>query len=152
VIQNHQTFQQHLGLLIILAERMETVILNEEFGLIPDAFVSKFDSNLSAGLTVTCDGLTATKVGTAGNDSLSGTAGPDVIAGLGGNDTINGFGGNDRICGGGKRDIINGGPGDDHLFGQGGNDALSGGKGIDFCDGGIGTDTATGCGTSIGIP
>src|SRR2546423_3983366 len=48
----------------------------------------------------TCNGLTATIVGTTGNDTLVGTAGNDVIAALAGDDTIDGAGGNDVICGG----------------------------------------------------
>ena len=48
----------------------------------------------------TCNGLTATIVGTPGPDTLIGTAGNDVIVGLGGDDLILGQGGNDVICGG----------------------------------------------------
>ena len=68
----------------------------------------------SAGaVTVTCNGLTATIVGTAGNDTLVGTPGNDVIAGLGGDDTIDGAGGDDVICGGPGNDGITGGAGVD---------------------------------------
>src|SRR2546429_6102587 len=52
----------------------------------------------------TCNGLTATIVGTTGNDTLVGTAGNDVIAALAGDDTIDGAGGNDVICGGPRHD------------------------------------------------
>ena len=65
---------------------------------------------------VTCQGVTATRVGTPGPDIINGTSGPDVIVGLGGNDTINGQGGNDRICGGGGAAKISGGTGADPPF------------------------------------
>ena len=48
---------------------------------------------------ITCNGVVATRVGTAGNDTLMGTTGPDVIVGFDGNDTIYGLGGNDLLCG-----------------------------------------------------
>jgi Ca2+-binding RTX toxin-like protein len=54
----------------------------------------------------TCDGLTATMVGTDGDDTLAGTAGPDVIAGLGGNDRVEGLGGADRLCGDSGADVL----------------------------------------------
>jgi Ca2+-binding RTX toxin-like protein len=68
--------------------------------------------------TRTCDGQTATIVGTSGNDHLTGTSGNDVIVGLGGNDVINGRGGNDTICGGAGNDTISGGAGDDTRLGR----------------------------------
>src|SRR3954452_2029194 len=43
-----------------------------------------------AASATTADGYTCTKVGTAGNDTLTGTAGNDVLCGLGGNDILNG--------------------------------------------------------------
>jgi hypothetical protein len=52
----------------------------------------------------TCNGLTATRVGTALNDVINGTSGRDVIVGLGGADTINGSGGDDWIDGGASPD------------------------------------------------
>lgn len=66
---------------------------------------------------VTCNGKTATKVGTASSETLNGTNGVDIIHGMGGNDTINGLAGNDTICGGT------------------GNDRLYGGTGTDYCNG-----------------
>ena len=54
----------------------------------------------------TCDGLTATVVGTDGDDILVGTAGSDVIAGLGGNDRLEGLGRADRLCGGSGADVL----------------------------------------------
>ena len=57
----------------------------------------------------TCNGLTATTVGTSGSDNLNGTEGPDVIAGLDGHDMIDGVGGDDVICGDEGNDIQEGG-------------------------------------------
>lgn len=91
-----------------------------------------------------CGGLTATKVGTAGNDTLSGTDGVDVIAGLGGDDTIKGLLGNDIICGGDGTDTIDGGSGADKLYGDAGNDTVNGGSGDDSLDGGSGADQVNG--------
>jgi hypothetical protein len=111
----------------------------------------------------TCNGVIATIVGTAGDDTLTGTNAADVIAGLGGNDVINGLKGDDLICGddgndtlsggfgedivfGGRGDdALDGGKGEDQLFGELGTDALNGGIGEDDCDGGIGQDSGTSC-------
>jgi Ca2+-binding RTX toxin-like protein len=101
---------------------------------------------------VTCDGLPATKVGTAAAETLNGTAGVDVIHGLGGNDGVQGLGGNDTLCGGLGNDRLAGAGGNDRMFGQGGADNLDGGAGTDSCDGGSGTDTASTCETRISIP
>ena len=84
----------------------------------------------------TCDGQTATIVGTAAADTISGTAGADVIVGLGGNDVISGLGGADRICGGPGADTLKGGTGNDRLFG---------GLNRDTCIGGPGTDRKVSC-------
>lgn len=73
---------------------------------------------------VKCDGLTATIVGTPGNDVLLGTPGVDVIAGLQGDDILRGAAGNDVICGGRGRDVIFGGQGFDVMFGAQGNDII----------------------------
>ena len=137
-----------------------------------------FDANATSNLatvtiTVTagCDGVAATRVGTAGNDRLDGTGANDVIVGLGGNDTIDAGSGNDRVCGGSGDDRLElgsgddraqGGTGDDRLDGGSGNDRLSGEGGVDRlfgggdpdrldggadspdrCDGEGGADTAT---------
>jgi hypothetical protein len=97
------------------------------------------------GTPVSCKGLPATIVGTAGSDVRTGSLGQDVIAGLGGNDTLSGIAGNDVICGGAGRDLLKGGKGKDTLLGQKGKDTLKGGGGKDLCKGGKGTDTASKC-------
>jgi Ca2+-binding RTX toxin-like protein len=93
-----------------------------------------------------CDGVPATIVGTAGNDTLDGTGGNDVIVGLGGNDTIDAGSGDDRVCGGSGRDGIEAGSGDDRLFGGTGNDSVRSGSGNDTVFGGDGGDLLDGGG------
>lgn len=92
--------------------------------------------------TPTCGGMTATIVGTSGNDDLTGTSGDDVIVGLTGDDVIDGGLGADRICGRG---------GDDSITGNGGNDHLFGGPGVDYLDGGVGgcCDTSPNTGDDV---
>ena len=92
-----------------------------------------------------CNGVVATRVGTAGNDTLIGTDGPDVIVGFDGNDTIYGLGGNDLLCGNAGNDTLVGGSGDDTLVGD---------AGTDVCDGGshVSKDTASGCESVAGVP
>ena len=90
-----------------------------------------------------CGGKEATKVGTAGRDSIRGTPGPDVIAARGGNDEVSGLGGKDILCGGNGRDKLSGGPGNDRLLGQTGKDTLTGGGGKDVLTGGPGNDVQT---------
>ncbi len=64
---------------------------------------------------VTCNGKTATIVGTTGG-TLTGTSGDDVIVGQGAfNYTINAGNGNDTICSGSGADTINAGSGDDWI-------------------------------------
>ncbi|MDH3708077.1 MAG: hypothetical protein OES57_18580, partial [Acidimicrobiia bacterium] len=92
----------------------------------------------------TCNGRTATIVGSHGDDWLLGTAGDDVIVALGGADHINGRGGDDTICGGGGHDEIHGGRGDDMVFGGGGDDDQHGGGGRDLLAGGPGADRLNG--------
>jgi Ca2+-binding RTX toxin-like protein len=94
---------------------------------------------------ITCNGVVATWVGTAGNDTLIGTNGPDVIVGFDGDDTIYGLGGNDLLSGNAGNDTLVGGPGDDTLVGD---------AGTDVCDGGsqIQGDTASGCESVTGVP
>ena len=91
-----------------------------------------------------CAGLTATIVGTNGDDVIEGTFEDDVIVGLGGNDVINGASGSDTICGGDGDDIINGQSQADTIFGEAGNDTITGAAGADILDGGLGNDTITG--------
>jgi Ca2+-binding RTX toxin-like protein len=93
----------------------------------------------SAGVAATtCNGLTATIVGTSGTDTLTGTAGNDVIAGLGGNDAIDGAGGDDVICGG---------AGDDGITGGAGTDTVSYAESATKVTVDLGTGTASGEGT-----
>ena len=118
--------------------------------------------NLVAVLEDPCRAVTATIVGTDGDDVLVGTDGDDVIVGLGGNDDIDGLGGDDIICvssglntvrggdgddrliGGSDADQLLGGDGDDELLGNGGDDLLRGGRGADVLDGGEGVDDLRG--------
>jgi Ca2+-binding RTX toxin-like protein len=99
--------------------------------------------------TPSCGGLSATIVGTSGNDTLTGTDGPDVIVGLQGDDVIHGGGGADYICGNkgndtiyGENDpdnLLAGGNGNDKIYGgpdAGEGDVLDGGGGDDVLDGG----------------
>jgi Ca2+-binding RTX toxin-like protein len=69
-----------------------------------------------------CQGKTATIVGTPGADRIKGTDRADVIVGRAGDDVIHGLRGNDVICGGPGADRLLGGRGDDDL--DGGLDAL----------------------------
>jgi hypothetical protein len=102
----------------------------------------------------TCGGVTATIVGTAGDDTIKGTRRRDVIVAKAGKDTIAGRGGRDRICAGGGADSVDGGVGNDRLSGSTGNDAIrggdgddriNGGDGFDDCDQGAGTGAVKGC-------
>lgn len=98
----------------------------------------------SAASTPTCDGKTATIVGTDRKDVIYGTAGNDVIVGLRGWDQLLGGGGNDTICGGRGADHLYGGSGADWL--QGGPDGLLFDEDQygDKVDGGGGNDTVSG--------
>jgi uncharacterized delta-60 repeat protein len=124
---------------------------------------SSVDFALARYHAITCNGVVATRVGTAGNDTLMGTNGPDVIVGFDGDDTIYGLGGHDILCGNGGHDTLYGGSGNDLLEGDIGNDTLVGGTGddtlrgdagTDVCDGGaqISGDTASGCEQVTGVP
>lgn len=102
----------------------------------------------------TCRGLSATVVGTGGDDVLLGTTGPDVIVALGGADRIVSRAGRDLICAGGGADYVGAGSaadrvfagaGPDRLLGRGGPDRLRGGRGFDRCRGGAGLDSTRGC-------
>jgi hypothetical protein len=98
------------------------------------------NSATEGAVSVLCDGLVPTVMGTAAAEKLNGTAGEDVIVGLGGDDTINALGGGDVVCGGDGNDVINGGSGDDRIFGEAGDDTLNGSAGSDHLDGGPGID------------
>lgn len=94
----------------------------------------------------TCQGETATIVGTPADDHITATPDADVIVALAGDDTVLGLGGDDLICGGDGADVLRGGAGDDRLHGQreawssdrGGTyltpDVLEGGAGDDLLD------------------
>lgn len=114
----------------------------------PNAFRTSDHDPVIIGLnltfTATCNGRTATIVGTTGDDVLYGTNAADVIVGLGGNDTIYGGNGNDVICGGAGNDAIAGGNGDDTILGGDGDDTLDGGNGSDSLSGDAGIDTLNG--------
>jgi len=93
---------------------------------------------------ITCNEMVATRVGTAGNDTIVGTSGNDVIVGFAGNDLISGLGGNDVLCGGSGNDTLRGG---------GGNDLLDGDSGTDKCDGGPGSgDRTVACEQITNVP
>ena len=97
-------------------------------------------------LPVKCNGLTATKVGKPGAETITGTPRRDVIAALGGADTIRSLGGNDVICAGNGSDIVFSGGGGDTVKGGGGNDSVTGGAGGDNLSGEGGNDTLRGGG------
>ena len=98
--------------------------------IIPAAFAT----TTNGGGGITCEGETATIVGTNGNNDITGTSVNDVIAGLGGNDRIRAQGGNDIVCGGAGNDDMDGGEGRDQLIGSSGNDRANGGAGNDICN------------------
>lgn len=100
-----------------------------------------------------CNGHTATKVGTAGDDTITGGAGRDVVVARRGNDRIATDGGRDTVCAGpgndivsagGGADFVKGGLGADKLRGGGGDDSLHGGRGPDLLRGGPGDDLLAG--------
>ncbi len=112
----------------------------------PDPYRSSDHDPVIVGLDLvaTCNGLTATIIGTPGDDVINGTNGNDVIVGMGGNDTINGVNGDDVICGDAGNDTLNGSNGNDTLLGGSGNDTLDGANGNDTLTGGAGNDSLTG--------
>lgn len=73
----------------------------------------------------TCDGLSATIVGTDGNDDLTGTAGDDVVSLGPGDDTFVSMAGNDTVCGGTGDDSIDAEGGVARLEGEDGADTLT---------------------------
>ncbi len=85
--------------------------------------------------------LTATILGTVGDDTLVGTPGDDIIRARRGRDTIDGRGGNDVICGGPGADRITSGDGSDWIAGGTGVDTIDSGAGNDRVRGGFGADS-----------
>jgi Ca2+-binding RTX toxin-like protein len=102
-------------------------------GLTASAVSGGGNFSLAVGF-VTCLDAVATKIGTAGADTLTGTAGVDVLVGQGSADEISGLGSGDTLCGGN------------------GADTLEGGSGTDSCDGGAGQDNSTSCELKESIP
>ena len=94
----------------------------------------------------TCNGVTATLVGTSYPDKLIGTSDADSIHGLGSADELYGYGSGDRLCGGDAGDLIIGGSGPDQISGNGGHDFINGNGGNDEIDGGGGSDAVFGGG------
>jgi Ca2+-binding RTX toxin-like protein len=92
------------------------------------------------GISATCNGITATIVGTISSEVIDGTSGDDVIVGLDGDDTINGMGGNDIICGNQGNDIITAGSGNDEIFGGTDDDTINAGDGNNYVEGNNGND------------
>ena len=88
-----------------------------------------------------CYDVTATIVGTKGNDRIHATSASDVIVGLGGDDTIWGLEGSDKICGNGGDDKIMAGPGVDQVDAGSGHNVLKGGSGDDRLYGGPSEDS-----------
>jgi Ca2+-binding RTX toxin-like protein len=95
---------------------------------------------------VTCEGKTATYVGTSGDDEYFGTPDDDVIVGGSGSDYLSGGGGDDTICGNAGGDHLAGGGGHDVLVGGAGDDKLTGGAGDDHLKAGAGSDRLFGFG------
>lgn len=110
-----------------------TVVLTATLGASPAP------AGLVAG-SYTCNGLSATHVGGAADDTIIGTPFNDVIVGLGGNDQVQGLDGSDTICGGPGNDVLLGGLGNDVLVGDDGDDLLQGAQGRDLHVGGPGND------------
>ena len=95
------------------------------------------------GISATCNGITATIVGTISSEIIVGTSGDDVIVGLDGDDTINGMGGNDIICGDQGEDVITTGSGNDEIYGGSDDDTIDAGDGTNYVEGNNGNDVIT---------
>jgi len=100
-----------------------------------------FLGQAAAAEAYSCYDVTATIVGTKGNDRIHGTSASDVIVGLGGNDTIWGLDGADKICGNGGDDKVIAGPGPDQVDSGSGRNVLKGGIGDDRLYGGPSEDS-----------
>ncbi len=94
----------------------------------------------------TCGGMVVTRIGTAGNDTITGTSGKDVIYGFGGDDFIDGL---ERAT-----TFSAAAAGNDILEGGGGDDILRGGSGTDICRGEshLVGDKAFDCESITGVP
>jgi Tol biopolymer transport system component len=112
------------------------------FGTDQGTVTIKVNAGGGGGGGTLCRGLTATILGTAGNETLIGTSDDDVIVGLGGKDKIRLGAGDDTACGGPGKDTISGGGGRDILRGQAGKDTCKGGPGKDRIKGCEGSSTA----------
>lgn len=115
------------------------------------ALVSLTGGGATAGVTATCDGETATIIGTTASETLVGTPAADVIVALGGKDTVQGLGDDDRICGGRGIDTIDAGAGDDIVYGGADGravyiegDMVEGGPGNDELHGGLAPEESGG--------
>ena len=138
------------------------------------AFVDDLVANRSTlvhPLTMHCNGVPATHVGTPLGETILGTVGNDSIVALDGDDVIFGLGGDDTICAGtgddhvwttwgsdwvfgdvgddiirtgSGDDMADGGPGNDHIFTSNGNDEALGGDGNDILSAGSGNDMVLG--------
>ncbi|WP_064681737.1 cadherin-like domain-containing protein [Rhizobium bangladeshense] len=82
-----------------------------------------------------------TKVGNAGDNTISGGNSGDILYGQAGNDTLNGNNGADKLYGQAGNDILIGSQGLDTLYGGSGNDTLNGSAEQDDLWGGSGNDT-----------
>jgi Ca2+-binding RTX toxin-like protein len=105
------------------------------------ALAAGFLGQAAAAHAYSCYDVTATIVGTKGNDRLHGTSGRDIIVGLGGDDTIWGLDDADRLCGNGGDDKIIAGAGVDQVDGGSGHNVLKGGSGDDRLYGGPSEDS-----------
>ena len=81
----------------------------------------------------TCNGQTATIVGTDGDDRLVGTPGNDVFSAGSGNDVVIGLAGNDTVCAGTGDDLVYAHAGTDQIHGASGNDGCWGGEIVTTC-------------------
>ena len=84
--------------------------------------------------------VSATAIGSRGNDILRGGSSDDHLIGGSGNDRLYGGGGNDDLRGGDDDDRLVGGSDDDTIKGGKGNDQLLGGNGVDKLFGAAGFD------------
>lgn len=103
-----------------------------------------------AGEGATCNGVTATIVGTSGMDSEAGTPNADIATMRGSSDYFEGLRGDDLICGGDGNDRLFPGRGEDHVYAGPGKDVVNprDKSGPDTLYGGTGRDLLPGTGGS----